>query len=170
MVSETNQGHFEPILKAASHYAKLTPDPTTAKSALLTLNKLCYVFGPSTPGAAIKYATTVGVNPPKEQPLAGFEGIMTSQVGMLCWEIVCTKAFSPKDAQGKLVLNEVGNLQKMLYVKLGDAFLQNLRGEVFPMIQVSRGVDEYCHVMQTLEGKELKVFFIVSSSIIISRL
>lgn len=159
LVSSTNQAHFEPILKATTHYARLVSDPTTAKSALLTLNKMCYIFGPSTPHAPTKYATTLGANPPKEQPLSGFEGIMTSQIGMLCWEIVCTKAISPKDAQGKLVLGEVANLQKMLYVKLGDEFLHNMRAEVFPMIGVTRGVEEYCQAMQNLEGKELKVFF-----------
>lgn len=161
-ISETNQSHFEPVLSAVTHYARLTSDPTTSKAGLLTLNKLCWLFGPSSPGANTKFATTLGVNVPKEQPLPGFESIMTSQIGMLCWQMVCEKSISPKDAQGKLVLGEVANLQKMLYIKLGDGFLQHLRTEVFPMIGVNRGVDEYCQALQTMEGKDLKNFFQVS--------
>jgi exportin-T len=129
------------------------------------MNKLSFVFGPPTGAMGNNtkaLAAIAGVNPPQEQPLSGFENFMNDRFSMLCWEIPYTSGFNSKDAQGRAVLGEVASLQKMLYLKLGDPFIESLKTAVFPRIGVQRGVDEYCDGLRRLEGKEFKSFFLVS--------
>ncbi|KAI5795627.1 armadillo-type protein [Geopyxis carbonaria] len=160
-VSETNLEQFQSLLEAISHYARNISDPATQKIALNTLNKLSFVFGPSS-AAANEKAKMVGllaINAPQEQPLAGFENLMKDRFAILCWEIPATPGFNVKDAQSKQVLGEVANFQKMLYLKLGDEYLQTLRNNIFPQVGVNRGVDEYCSALQNQENKEFRKFF-----------
>jgi exportin-T len=148
-------------LKAIEHYAKETSDPATEKIAFNLLNKMSFVFGPATGLPPINKATigVAGVNPPQQQPLSGFENLMNQRFSMLCWEVPYSSGFNPKDAQAKIVLGEVASLQKMLYFKLGEAFLESLKGAIFPRIGVNRGVEEYCDAVRRMEGKEFKGFF-----------
>lgn len=57
------------------------------------------------------------------RPLAGFDRIMMEQFSRLCWETLADENFKPRDAQGKQVLNEVANLQKVIYQSIGDEFV-----------------------------------------------
>lgn len=126
---------------------------------------MSFVFGPSTAGKQVSKANAglAGVNAPQEQPLAGFEGLMNERFSLLCWEIPYTGGFNPKDAQSRIVLGEVATLQKMLYLKLGEAFCESLKGNIFPQIGVGRGAEEYCDALRRMEVKEFKSFFQVSS-------
>lgn len=159
-----NRNQFDTVLKAIEHYAKETSDPVTEKMAFNLLNKMSFVFGPATGVPPTNGATVglAGVNPPQQQPLSGFENLMNQRFSMLCWEVAYLPGINPKDAQSKIVLGEVASLQKMLYFKLGEAFLMSLKSAVFPQLGVNRGVDEYCDALRRLEGKEFKKFFHVS--------
>ncbi|KAF8531197.1 armadillo-type protein [Trichophaea hybrida] len=161
LFSEANRDQFETVLKAIEHYAKETSDPATEKIAFNLLNKMSFVFGPATglPPTNKAAIGVAGVNPPQQQPLSGFENLMNQRFSMLCWEVPYSSGFNPKDAQAKIVLGEVASLQKMLYFKLGEAFLESLRGAIFPRIGVNRGVEEYCDAVRRMEGKEFKGFF-----------
>lgn len=161
-----NRDQFDTVLKAIEHYAKETSDPVTEKMAFNLLNKMSFVFGPSTGVPPTNGATVglAGVNPPQQQPLSGFENLMNQRFSMLCWEVAYLPGINPKDAQSKIVLGEVASLQKMLYFKLGEAFLVSLKSAIFPQLGVNRGVDEYCDALRRLEGKEFKKFFHVSPS------
>ncbi|KAA8908637.1 armadillo-type protein [Sphaerosporella brunnea] len=160
LVSEANRNQFETVLTAVEHFAKATSDPPTEKIAINLMNKLSFVFGPPTGIAGNKALEALaGINPPQEQPLSGFENFMNRRFSILCWEIPYTSGFNIKDAQGRAVLGEVASLQKMLYLKLGEAFLDSLKQAIFPQIGVNRGVDEYCDALRRMEAKEFKGFF-----------
>ena len=72
------------------------------------------------------------------------------------------KGFNPKDAQGRGVLGEIGALQKMLYLKLGDAYLIGLKERILPAIGLQAGADEFCGALQRMEAKEFKNFLQVT--------
>ena len=151
-------------MNVIEHYAKEISDPTTEKLAVNLLSKLSFVFGPAIGNRKI-VATLVGVIPPQEQPLSGFEILMTERFSLLCWEIPYTSGFNPKDAQGRAVLGEIASLQKILYLKLGESFLDSLKGAIFPRIGVSRGIEEYCDNLRRTNVKQFKAFFLVSLSL-----
>ena len=111
LVSEANRDHFQTILEAVEHYAKEISDPITEKVAFNLLTKMTFVFGPSTSGQVITKANAglAGAAPPQEQPLPGFDNLMT-RFSQLCWEIPYTPGFNPKDAQVKNVLGEISPL------------------------------------------------------------
>lgn len=159
-----NKDQFETVLNVIEHYAKEISDPTTQKLAVNLLNKMSFVFGPAVGNNKI-VTTLVGAIPPQEQPLSGFENLMTERFSLLCWEIPYTSGFNPKDAQGRAVLGEIASLQKMLYLKLGESFLDSLKGAIFPRIGVSRGTEEYCDSLRQTDVKQFKAFFVVSSSL-----
>lgn len=154
-----NRENFDTVLQGIVHYAREMSDPSTQKIAFSLISKLSYVFGPSTPTDHRKTAQLLmGNNPPQEQPIAGFESIMLDRFAMLCWEVPYRERFNPKDAGGRAVLGEIGSLHKMLYVKLGEQYLQRLRGSVFPAINVQRGQEEFLNALQRMEVKDFKNF------------
>jgi exportin-T len=162
LVSETNRAQFDNMLRAIEHYAKETSDPSTEKIAFNLISKMSFVFGPLATLPAQGPKSTIGIagaNPPQQQPLQGFEALMNQRFSLLCWEVPKQQGFNIKDAQSKIVLGEVAQLQKMLYFKLGETFIEGLRAGVFPQMGVNRGVEEYCNAVRSMEGKEFKGFF-----------
>jgi len=147
-------------LTAIEHYARENTDASTQKVAFNLINKMSYVFGPLTGTVDPKNNNFVmGTIPPQEQPLAGFETIMNERFSILCWEVPCANDFNARDAQGRMVIGEIASLQKMLYLKLGEPYLDTLKGAIFPRIGVIRGVDEYCSAVSTMDLKDLKIFY-----------
>jgi len=159
LVSEANKDQFETILNVIEHYAKEISDVATAKLAVNLLSKMSFVFGPAIGNNKLA-ATLAGAIPPQEQPLSGFENLMTERFSLLCWEIPYSSGFNPKDAQGRAVLGEIASLQKMLYLKLGEGFLDSLKRVIFPRIGVNRGIEEYCDSLRRSDVKQFKAFFL----------
>jgi len=162
IIVSANKDQFETILNVIEHYAKEISDVATAKLAVNLLSKMSFVFGPAIGNNKIA-ATLAGVIPPQEQPLPGFENLMTERFSLLCWEIPYSSGFNSKDAQGRAVLGEIASLQKMLYLKLGEGFLDSLKGVIFPRIGVNRGIEEYCDSLRRSDAKQFKAFFLVNS-------
>ncbi|KAL7269928.1 pre-tRNA nuclear export protein [Rhizina undulata] len=167
-VSEANQGIFEQVLNTVEHYAKDTSDPTTGKLAFNLLTKMSIVWGPATTAATNANGSTEqqskqqanGVYTPKEQPLPGFEKLMIERFSLLCWEVPAAPGFSVKDAQAKLVLGEVAGLQKTLYTKLGDDYLQFLQSVYFPRIGLSHSpAEEYLTALKQMDLRGFRNFF-----------
>ncbi|TGZ82397.1 Exportin-T [Ascodesmis nigricans] len=159
LVSEENRDNFDTVIKGIEHYVREERDPATQKIAVNVLTKLSFVFGPSTPQGNKKAAQGLcGVNWPQERPVPGFESLMTERFAMLCWEVPYMKGFNPKDAQGRGVLGEIGALQKMLYLKLGENYLSILKGQILPAIGLQAGADDFCRALQGMEAKDFKAY------------
>lgn len=160
-----NRDNFDTVIKGIEHYVREERDPATQKIAVNVLTKLSFVFGPSTPQGNKKAAQGLcGVNWPQERPVPGFESLMTERFAMLCWEVPYMKGFNPKDAQGRGVLGEIGALQKMLYLKLGENYLSILKGQILPAIGLQAGADDFCRALQGMEAKDFKAYLQVRLS------
>jgi len=54
-----------------------------------------------------------------------FHGIadLIQRFSATCWAVPTSPGFNPKDAQAKIVLGEIGGVQKAIYQKAGDDFI-----------------------------------------------
>ena len=77
-----------------------------------------------------------------------------------CWAIPSNPKFDPKDAQGKQVLGEAAALQKAIYTKTGQEYLNWLKDtELSGMGMDSGTINEYLHALCTSDTKEFQQFF-----------
>lgn len=164
-----NQGIFDQILGTAEHFARDITDPGTEKLAFSLMSKMSAVYGPSTgqpqQQPPLQQANGININNPLEKPLSGFEKFMIDSFSVLCWEVPGSQGFNPKDAQAKLVLGEISGLQKMLYFKLGENYLQYLRTAYFPSVNFSQApAEEYLSALAQLDHKAFKTYFQVCIS------
>lgn len=133
------------------------------------MSKMSAVYGPSTgqpqQQPPLQQANGININNPLEKPLAGFEKFMIDSFSVLCWEVPGNQGFNPKDAQAKLVLGEISGLQKMLYFKLGENYLQYLRTAYFPSVNFSQApAEEYLSALTRLDHKAFRAYFQVCFS------
>ena len=95
-----------------------------------------------------------------EQPLPGFETLMIERFSLLCWKVPAIQGFNPKDAQAKMVLGEIAALQKTLYAKLGENFVQYLGNVYFPSVNLPQGpAEEYLRALRQMELKAFRSYF-----------
>lgn len=162
LVSESNMANFENVVQTVMVFAQELSDPGTEKIAFNLLNKLSLVFGPQQPTTADGKTPQGPPKTPASQPLVGFEHVMTDRFASLCWQVPASSNFNLKDAQSKMVLGEIAALQKALYWKLGESFVEHLGGAL-PNMGVQHGVIEYCDALRMLDVKDFKGFFQVSA-------
>lgn len=157
LVSTTNQPHFETVIESIEHFTKDISDPTTAKMAFQLLARMCMVWG----GPDV----VVGQTPPEmtqlgQQELPGFKQFMTTRFSPLCWAMPSNPNFNPKDGQSRQVLVEAAGLQKMIYAKNGQDYINHLRNTELPSLGLQGPVvEEFFSKLTTLDVKAWKSWF-----------
>ncbi|KAI4245676.1 MAG: hypothetical protein L6R42_010133, partial [Xanthoria sp. 1 TBL-2021] len=68
--------------------------------------------------------------------------------------------FDPKDAQGKQAMGEAAGLQKAIYTKTGEQYLNFLRTSELSGMGMDAGtVDEYLRALSSSDAKTFKQYF-----------
>jgi exportin-T len=157
LVSGTNQPMFDSIIGTIDHFAKDVEDYPTAKMSFQVMSKMCGVWG----GPDI--AAEPQANGPTTSPqpaMAGFDQFMMSRFSPLCWAMPSNPNFNSKDGQARLVLSEVGALQKTIYLKLGEQYLTWLRdNELRGMGMTDTMISEYLQKLSLCDMKTFRGFF-----------
>ncbi|KAK2751615.1 pre-tRNA nuclear export protein [Onygenales sp. PD_40] len=167
IISSTNQPIFERVIMTIEHFARDADDFPTAKMAFLVLSKMSSLWGGPD---VVKQQQPSTTNPPppngdatttQQQPaLPGFAQFMITRFSPLCWSLPMTPAFNPKDAQAKQVLGEAAGLQKVIYSKTGQEYVDWLRARELPGLGMGGDlVNEYVGSLEQLDAKGFRQFF-----------
>ncbi|KAI5284799.1 pre-tRNA nuclear export protein [Ascosphaera aggregata] len=158
IVSEENQPIFESIVSTLESFAKDADDLPTSKMAFSVLSRMSALWG----GADLVSPTT-GLAAQQQQgqtAIPGFQQFMITRFSPLCWALPMSSSFNPKDAQSKQALAEAANLQKTIFAKTGQEYIDYLSTRELPTIGMGKDlVDEYVTALATLDLKNFKVFF-----------
>lgn len=131
LVSTTNQPHFETVIESIEHFTKDISDPTTAKMAFQLLARMCMVWGGPD---VVPNQTLPDITQPGQQELPGFKQFMTTRFSPLCWAMPSNPNFNPKDGQGRQVLMEAAALQKVIYAKNGQDYINYMQNTELPSL------------------------------------
>jgi exportin-T len=143
-------------LESIVHYATDTSDASVEKVAFGVLNKMVMVWsspsnGPSTNGELLDKGF---------QELFGT--FVIEHLSRFCFEVPSKSTFNSNDAQSRLVLIEIGALQKAIYNMKGEKLCSYLRSILFPKMGVpSTAAEEYIRAIQQLDLKQFKKYFVV---------
>lgn len=78
----------------------------------------------------------------------------------LCWALPSNSDFNPKDAQGRQVLGEAAALQKTIFTKTGQQYLNYLRDvELRGMGMDESTINDYIGALCTLDQKGFRQYF-----------
>lgn len=152
LISDTNQGFFEPLIASVIEVAKtLGNNLGPSRIAFTVMIKISGIWG----GADV---ATISDKPTAPTAAAapvipGFDQFMLDRFHTTCWEVIQNPAFVPsQDAQAKQVLNEIASLEQTIYTKTGDAFIQHVQNNLFP--QLGANGDEFLRSLTTSTDKK----------------
>ncbi|EMD65706.1 hypothetical protein GGP41_010569 [Bipolaris sorokiniana] len=148
LVSNSNQGTFEPIISSIETFARDTQDYQTARLAIFVLIRMVSVWGgPDKVGPG---ANATPTSPDTTQaPLPGFDNYVVEKFAPLAWSIPASPGFNAKDAQARQVLYETANLQHEIIKKVGESYAERLKGDLSGM---GIGEDVQDQYLRTLAG------------------
>ncbi|KAK7917970.1 exportin-T [Apiospora marii] len=139
LVSETNQGFFESLITSILGLAR-DVDPASgnlpvSRIAFALLSKMTSVWGgPDVANISANPTAPSGTPTPS---IPGFDQFFIDRFHPVCWEVLRDPNFKPSnDAQTRQVLTEIAGLEQAIYLKTGDAFIQNLQTSVFPAVGI----------------------------------
>jgi exportin-T len=158
-IAEQNREAFGSVIQSIFHYASDFDDQQTQKAAITCLSKLLGTLGGGKVKAEIAGTLVFG----EGQPVSGFDdSFIFEQYSRLCWELPGKPGFNSKDAQVRLILNDVAGLQRTLFRLKGTGYVTYLADQYFPMIGLPQSLaQEYLqNLCQTTEGKQFKKFYI----------
>ncbi|KAK7402903.1 pre-tRNA nuclear export protein [Neonectria punicea] len=127
LISEANQGFFEPMVSSITELATtLEGNIGPSRLAFNLMARISAVWG----GPDI---ATIAQNPtaPTGAPnpaIPGFDQFMIDRFHTACWEVLKNPGFRPsQDAQTRQILTEIAGLEQIIYTKTGDVFIQHLQ-------------------------------------------
>ncbi|KAL8766119.1 MAG: hypothetical protein Q9209_007017 [Squamulea sp. 1 TL-2023] len=149
LVSEANQVGFANVITTIELLAKDASDFPTAKLAFAVLTRMVITWG----GPDIQSGSP-------QPSLPGFDRFMMERFSPLCWSLPSQPNFDAKDAQGKQAMAEAAGLQKAIYTKTGEEYLNFLRTTELSRMGMDVGiVDEYLRALSTSDAKTFKQYF-----------
>ncbi|KAF4975488.1 hypothetical protein FZEAL_7726 [Fusarium zealandicum] len=151
LVSESNQGFFEPMISSIIELAKtLEGNIGGSRLAFTLMMRMATIWG----GHDV---ATISQNPtaPTGEPtpaFPGFDQFMIDRFHSTCWEVMRNPNFRPsQDAQTKQVLTEIAGLEQVIYTKTGDVFIQSLQNGLFPSLGIDG--DDFLRSLTTSTDK-----------------
>jgi exportin-T len=157
LVSDANQGFFEPLIASVTGLAKSvgsgTGDLAASRLAFSSLTRMAVLWG----GPDI---ATPSANPPvstqaPSPAFPGFDRFLLERFHPICWDVLRDPEFRPaSDAQAKQVLNEIASLEQTIWMKTGDMFVEHLRQSFFP----SLGIDGSEFIRYMMSSSERRGF------------
>lgn len=139
LISEQNQGFFEPMVSSIIELAKtLEGNIGPSKLAFTIMSRISSIWGgPDVATIAQNPTAPTGSATPA---FPGFDQFMIDRFHSTCWEVLRNPVFKPwQDAQTRQVLTEIAGLEQLIYTKTGDLFIQNLQNNLFPSLGVDGG-------------------------------
>jgi exportin-T len=150
---------FETVVSTIEHFTKDVTDFPTAKLSFQVLTHMVTTWG----GPDIPASGTVVLNgdtQPTQPGLPGFDRFIMERFSPLCWALPSNSTFNPKDAQGRLVLAEAAGLQKAIYTKNGEEYLNWLRDvELRGMGMDDSTINGYLAALCNSDLKQFRRFF-----------
>ena len=158
LTSVANQPVFTTVISTIEHFAKDITDFQTAKLAFSVLARMVLTWGGSGSEAL---GNGISTNSPSQEPkLPGFDDFMMTTFSPLCWAVPSNPSFDPKDAQGKQVLGEAAALQKAIYTKTGQKYIEYLQNvELSSMGMDINTINGYLATLCNAETKTFQQFF-----------
>ncbi|CDS03104.1 hypothetical protein LRAMOSA00506 [Lichtheimia ramosa] len=141
LFSERNIGYFDTILQTILHFAKDNNDPATQKMAFGVLLKMVTAWGAN------------GATP-------GFNQFVYNEIVPATFTVPMQATFNLSDGQSTLVFGELTSIQKMLYEKQGNEFLEYISNVFLPSIQCPpETASSYCQALQQCDARAFKKYF-----------
>ncbi|KAI5293882.1 pre-tRNA nuclear export protein [Ascosphaera acerosa] len=169
IVSSENQPIFETVVTTVEHFARDADDLPTSKMAFSVLARMSALWGGPD---IVKVATSTANSKQQQQQqqqqvqaqeavtIPGFQQFMISRFSPLCWSLPMSGAFNAKDALSKHALAEAATLQKTIYTKIGQQYLDYLTSQELPGMGMGQELaGEYVTALASLDTKQFKVFF-----------
>lgn len=162
-----NQPVFSTVISTIEHLTKDITDFQTAKLAFSVLTRMVSTWGGPDIEVQLSALANGHVNDrTSEAKLPGFDRFMLTTLSPICWAIPSNPGFDPKDAQGKQALGEAAALQKAIYGKTGQEYLNWLRDvELCGMGMDSGTIDEYLRALCNSDTKGFQQFFKVHTMV-----
>lgn len=157
LITETNKQKFPVILESFFVYAYNTSEPTVSKLAITQLINVVSVMG----GHGGK------INDPQDKygeslpPLEGVDEYLMNKAVQLSFELPFQKLeFDLKDAQYRLVGQEIASLLKTYQEKRGDEYLTFLSNYLTNMGLSLELMTDFCTNLVKLDQRAFKKYFI----------
>lgn len=151
LVSEANQGFFEPMIASVLELAKtLDGNLGPSRLAFTIMGRISSLWGG--PDVATISKTPSAPTGSPSPVIPGFDHFMMERFHSTCWEVLRNPNFKPSsDAQTKQVLTEIAALEQTIYTKTGDMFIQQMQNEVFPSLGING--DDFLRSLTTSADK-----------------
>ncbi|KAG6084212.1 pre-tRNA nuclear export protein [Claviceps sp. LM220 group G6] len=131
LISEANQGFFEPMVASITELAKtLEGNIGPSRLAFTLMARISAIWGGPDVAKICPNPTAPTGSPNPLIP--GFDRFMIDRFHSACWEVMRNPGFRPgQDAQTKQVLTEIAGLEQVIYTKTGEVFLRELQNGLF---------------------------------------
>ncbi|UKZ77365.1 pre-tRNA nuclear export protein [Trichoderma virens FT-333] len=151
LISEANQGFFEPMIASVLELAKtLDGNLGPSRLAFTIMARISSLWGGPDVATISREPTAPTGNPNPAIP--GFDHFMMDRFHSTCWEVMRNPSFKPStDAQTKQVLTEIAALEQTIYTKTGDMFIRQMQNEVFPSLGING--DDFLRSLTTSTDK-----------------
>ncbi|KJZ72944.1 Exportin-T [Hirsutella minnesotensis 3608] len=139
LISEANQGFFEPMIASVIELAKtLDGNIGPSKLAFTLMARISAIWGGPDVATIAQNPTPPSGSPTPAIP--GFDRFVIERFHSVCWDVMRNPSFRPsQDAQMKQVLTEIAALEQTIYTKTGDMFIQELQSNLFPSMGIDGG-------------------------------
>lgn len=152
LISEANQGFFEPMISSITELAKtLDGNIGPSRLAFTLMSRISAIWGGPDVATISQNPTAPSGSPAPAIP--GFDRFMLDRFHSVCWEVMRNPSFRPsQDAQTKQVLTEIAGLEQTIYTKTGEVFIQELQNGLFPSLGING--DEFLRSLTTSTDKK----------------
>ncbi|OLL21700.1 Exportin-T [Neolecta irregularis DAH-3] len=142
--SPENISFLETLLQSIIHYASDSADASTKRLAFSVLAKMVSKWSSGS----------------DSQPVQGFDEFVFKYVSRMCFQVATTPSFNLRDGQGILLLNEIASLQKTIFEKNKDVYVQYLGNIYFPSMNLTGSLSlDYIQALVRLDLKDFRKFF-----------
>ncbi|KAI9254548.1 armadillo-type protein [Phascolomyces articulosus] len=140
-VSERNLEHLNTILQTILHFAKNNDDPATQKMAFAVFMKMINTWGAG-------------------EGITGFSQFVYNELVPATFTVPMHASFNVADGQSILVFGEMTSIQKTLYSKHGNEFLEYMNNVFLPSMQCPpETAQNYCQALQQYDNRAFKKYF-----------
>ncbi|PON29816.1 exportin-T [Trichoderma gamsii] len=151
LISEANQGFFEPMIASVLELAKtLDGNLGPSRLAFTIMARISALWGGPDVATISREPTAPTGSPSPAIP--GFDHFIMERFHSTCWEVMRNPSFKPSsDAQTKQVLTEIAALEQMIYTKTGNVYIHQMQNEVFPSLGING--DDFLRSLTTSTDK-----------------
>ena len=150
-----NQAVFDPLISTLEHFTKDATHLPTSKLAFSVLSCMIKVWGgPDVVGSD-------GSTQNSSQPtFPGFDRFMMERFSPLVWMLPSNTNFNPKDAQARQALGEAATMQRTIYAKTGQQYLEYLQETEFKSMGLDQvSMNDYLQALATFDTKKFQQYF-----------